>query len=64
MAISLREWIVAAPRGSCKDYLQSAAGVCLSQSSTIQGDFYFFNAAWEEPEFFVTEVHENFKSLR
>jgi hypothetical protein len=26
--------------------------------------FLFFNAAREEPEFFVTEVCENFKSLR
>jgi hypothetical protein len=26
--------------------------------------FLFFDAAWEEPEFFVTEVRESFKSLR
>jgi hypothetical protein len=49
MAISVRELIVAAPRRSCKDYLQSAAGVSLSQGSTIQGDFYFLMQRRKNP---------------
>jgi hypothetical protein len=63
MAISVRELIVAAPRGSCKDYLQRAAGVFVAEQHNTRG-FLFFNAAWEELGFFVTELRENFKSLR
>jgi len=64
MAISIRELIVAAPRGSCKDYFAKRRGRCFVAKQHNTRGLLFINAAREEPEFFVTEVRESFKSLR
>jgi hypothetical protein len=62
MAISLRELIVAAPRGSCKEFLQRAAVVFAARQHNTRG-LLFFNQASEEPKFFVTGVRERRRCL-
>jgi len=63
MAVSVRDLMVAAPRRSCKDNLQTAALIFCRRAARFKG-ISFFDAAWEVAELFVTEVRESFKSLR
>jgi hypothetical protein len=51
--------MVAAPRRSCKDNLQTVALVFCRRAAPFKG-ISIFNAAWEEAELFVTEVRESF----